>query len=264
IEAAAPEIAAFFARPERLVLRVAPDAPVRLSEEMFNDPAAFSEALAPVVVSEPLPPVRVVTAAEAAAADAFAAGDRAALTPEAALEIARAFLEGVGAPRDAERAIALLDPLIAGGNAAAAALALDHLDTLAPEAAYTLARRAAAGGETRAFARLDGLERRLGLAKVLALQAAEPAPAPVAGGSPFDAREAALAALTGLGTPRSYAVATEAALIALAGGDRGAETVLAQIEAIGRGATGEDAAAWEEMRAAARARANASWFARAQ
>ncbi len=248
---AAVAVSGFLSAPDgTIALQLAPHQPVRLTEEMFEDPILFASALNPQFVSADW------TDAPRISADMLAAVESRGATPEAAIETAEALLSGIGLPRDPARALAILDPLLAAGSERAIALTLDHLDMLAPETAYRLARNAAALGDRDAFAHLDALEHDIGFARAVEIQE-EAAPAR---NTSDDFLAQAFAAQTGIDAPRRYTDAYFYGLLALAGGDSAAERILDEIEAMGDSLTGAERAAWDAKLATVRAEATAAWL----
>lgn len=262
IDESAGAIAAFVTHPDRLVLRLNPPAPVRLTEATFADFATAARALAPQLAAGPSPVTAAFPAADLAEIRA-ALTDGAPLDAALALRAARALFTGIGAPRAPDRALTLLRPLLAAGNDEAVALALAQLDRLDPAEGYRIARAAAARGNRAAFARLDELESRLGMAGAIALQeesGPRVAPDVTAAAADLDAR--AFAAFTGLGAPRRYTEAYAEALLALAGGDTSATSTLDRIEALARRMAPADAERWRATLATIRNDATDAWFAR--
>ncbi|MEL7139343.1 MAG: hypothetical protein AAFP67_09855, partial [Pseudomonadota bacterium] len=108
----------FFEEKDRLVVTLAPPAPVRLGADALDDPAAAIALLAPRVGAVPaargalLDPTLLTKAAETPDA----------LSDEERLEVGQALLSGIGAPRARRDGIELLEPLAEGGSGAAALL----------------------------------------------------------------------------------------------------------------------------------------------
>lgn len=259
ITASAEAIATFAADPGRLSLEVTPELPVRLTEDLVEDFAALVLALNPVLTAgDPVPPARL-EASDGAAILALGAGETVDVSDDRRLALARALLTGSGVPRNPELGQALLDPLLEAENGEALALVLEHAELFAPETAYAAARGAAAAFDRAALARLDRLERRLGFEAALAVQLdGRQRPQPDSDQDPRALREMAVAALSGFGAPRSYADAYFLALLAQAGGDRGAAAILREVESMGR--LLEAPADWEALLADLRAEAVALWF----
>ncbi|MGI3186870.1 hypothetical protein [Nioella aestuarii] len=178
------------------------------------------------------------------------------------LRYATAFLTGIGAPRDAEMAMALLTPLLETGNPQALAMALDGLDDLDPAFAYQIARNAAAQGDRMAFAHLDRLEAELPLLDLLELQEEDGGDLMLSGDETGrELRGRAQDALSGLGAARRYSDAYFYALLALASGDSGAALIVDELEAMGSRMSAEDALLWANTLAEIHDQANAVWFA---
>ncbi len=156
------------------------------------------------------------------------------LSAEERAQAGRAFLTGIGAPRDIDRGAALLAPLAAGDPALAAELAR-ALAGRDPAAAYRHALAAGAARLPGALGLLDAIEAALDPAQMLALQAEAAAGSEAEGEAPFASvaalRAAALARLSGLGAPRDYARAWFWASLAAAAGDAGSAALRDEIEA---------------------------------
>ena len=171
-------------------------------------------------------------------------------------------LTGLGAPRNADQAIVLLQPLVDAGQNDALMLLSETLETSDPENAYLYALRLAAEGTKGALARLDRLENTLGTLDTLTLQ-----------GTAIDAggimarpkanlrslREAALAHLTGLGATRSYNHAYLWASLGATAGDLASASLVDEINT--RMTLRGDAVAekWATTTANINARALAIW-----
>lgn len=255
----ATALAEFAAEPGRFALTLSPPEPVLLTERMFEDLPLFVTALHPSVSTAPAPEVTRITGAELEALTGEAESGEVALDPADRLRVARAFLTGVGAPRNTATAMQILQPLLAENNAVAVAMALETLETLDPVQAYNLAHGAAADGNRAAFARLDGLERSLSAAEIRAVQDSD-MPAPSGEQSAADLRRQGYDALVGLGTPRSYAHAYFYGLLALAAGDRAAASLVDEIEAMIARAPQDEAATWQEMAETVQAQATGVFF----
>lgn len=244
IDESAASFARFAADPGLLRLELAPDAPVRLEEDHFEDIGRFVTELRPALRtgSETLP--ERITPAEAAVISDFLNGE-AVLDSDDLLRFARAFQTGIGAPRRPEIAATLIRPMAQLGEPEAVEILLDLIDAVDPVVAYSVARDAAAAGNRAAFAQLDRLEARLSVLEVLDIQEADSFGIRIVyEGDARAVREAAFAALTGLGTPRRYSAAYFFALTALAMGDSGAASILDELEARGADMTDEEAERW--------------------
>ncbi len=255
----ATALAGFAAEPGRFALTLSPPEPVLLTEEMFEDFGLFVSALHPSVSTSDAPEITRVTGAEIETLTGEAESGEIALEAADRLRIARAFLTGIGAPRNTDTALQILRPLLEDNHPVAVAMALEALDDLDPGLAYQLAHRAAAEGNRAAFARLDALERALPVADIRAVQTGE---APELSGeeSPADLRRRGYDALIGLGTPRNYAHAYFYGLLALAEGDRAAASLVDEIEAMIARAPEEETAEWQGMADAVQARVTAHFF----
>jgi len=262
IEASAQTFARFAADPGTLRLEFAPDTPVRLDDDLFEDFGPFVAALSPMLFTDADRPDTRITAEEAALLQGWIAGGDTDLSEPELLRYAHAFLSGVGAPRDVSVAMELLTPLLETGNAQALDMALGTLDELEPGFAYQIARNAAAQGDRLAFAHLDRLETALPLLDVLDLQEEDGGDLTLTGSETGrDLRLRAQDALSGLGAARRYSDAYFYALLALASGDAGAGLIVDELESMSDRMTEEDAAHWTETLDAIRDRANDVWFA---
>lgn len=262
IDGYAKVLAAYLANPDRLVLRLHPAGPVRITQDMFNDFESFASVFHPTLEAGNMPGTPRLTAADQAALNAWLVDGGPAVADDAALAAARAFLTGIGAPRDVGRALQILTPLLAAGNGDARDLVFGALDQLDPADAYRIARDASAAGDRTAFARLDQVERKLGLAGAIAIQAEAPVAADVSGDeSPTALRAMAFDALTGFGAPRDYARAYLVGLLALAGGDSAAASIIDEVEGLTARLDTDTADAWQAELSALHDKANEIWFA---
>ncbi|MEJ2030439.1 MAG: hypothetical protein P8X66_11395, partial [Maritimibacter sp.] len=105
IDDGAAQFAAFLADPDQITLRLAPATPVRLSENTVDDFARFALLMQPEVITGTPPVAQVVTGADMEAIKGWLDGDEAALASSDALRMARAFMTGIGVPRDADMAM---------------------------------------------------------------------------------------------------------------------------------------------------------------
>lgn len=265
VENLADEIARFVENRDRIVLTVAPEGGVLLTEELARAPDALIAALGPTVSSTPRAQREMIAPAELAAA---LAGDE-GLDEAARLRVAEALVTGVGAPRSVETASRLLAPLAEVWNARAALLAARAGQRAGDaQAAYAMALRAMAGGERAAIPIADELEAALPLVAVLSAQGESAAGWPGAGADAAEGdglvaasdlagmRRRARAAADGRGRPRDYAEAYYWASLAAAAGDRGAASQRDRLDARFAGEEG-----WHEAAAAAAARALETWTA---
>ncbi len=264
LEDAVAAFTRFTANPGTLRLEFAPEAPVRLTEGMFEEFGTMVLALSPTLMTGAEAPETRVSGADLALLEDWMNGGDAELSGADILRYANAFITGVGAPRDAETAMDLLTPLLQTGNPEAIAMALDSLDALDPEFAYRIARDAAAQGNRTAFAQLDRLEAALDMEEVVSLQEAGPADPTYTGNeSASDLRDRAIASLTGLGAPRRYSYAYFYALLALASGDEAAASIVDEIEAMGDRMSDDDAGHWAEFLGEVHDEVDNRWFAMA-
>ena len=193
------------------------------------------------------------------------------LADDRRVEVARAFLDGTGLPRNPERALATLEPVLESDADAQALAAEAILDAGGPaDRAYGLALRAGAGGADavtvlrRAEARVTPAQAAEG--QRIAFGNWDGAPAyeaalddAVAAGDTLTILRTARAYATGLGAVRSYERALGYALLADAAGEVGARALAERIEA--RLTADADArAAWAPVIAAARAEATDRWL----
>ncbi|WP_146636237.1 hypothetical protein [Nioella nitratireducens] len=265
LESAVGAFARFAAAPGTLRLDIAPEAPVRLTEDMFEEFGAIVLALQPALTRLDDVGSGPMTAEDRVRLAAWVAAWQANGTEppeiEDALLFARAFLTGRGAPRDPEMAIEILLPYLIDGIPGAVDMALAASDFLQPDFAYRIARQAAAAGNRAAFAQLDRLEERLAVDEVIAIQAADGAPVyAFSGDEPArDLRERAYASLTGLGAPRRYDEAYFYALLALASGDTAAGVIVDEIETMSDRMSEEDAEEWASFLASIRHQVTDQW-----
>ena len=187
--------------------------------------AAFRPSLTNEVVRETVDPGLL------AAFDAHEPDD------EQRLAMARAMVEGRGAPRDPAAAVALLKDSAQGDGAALALRARARLATgKVLDEAYRDALRASAAGRSVTDL-LDTLEMRLPAAVVLRLQAAAASPATdglaeaIEAVDPRRLLDAAHALERGEGVARSFERASVGALLAAAAAEPGADRLLDRLEA---------------------------------
>ncbi|MGR3803894.1 hypothetical protein [Marinibacterium profundimaris] len=212
--------------------------PFRIDEDSAAEFQPLFDALAPVAGHHAPRLDRVIPVAELRAAletDAL---------PDNALELGRAMLTGVGAPRNLTSGLNLLAQASRQGNAEAAFLVAEALAADDPETAYGHAMRAAAAAYPGALAVLDRAERGTPFARMMAMQAdASPAgPDPALYGSVLEMRRAARGFLTGTGRYRSYRAAWYWAAMAAAAGDASGAAMRDEITELMR--LRGDAAAW--------------------
>ena len=236
---------AFVANPSQIVLETAaPATPVRLGERDFQNPKAVFSKLAPTISTSPK-----AIAVGIAAADLKKAIDG-LLSKERSLDVGRALLTGIGAPRNTQLGLRLLDPLSKEGNPQATALMAEALQHTNVANAYRLALHATSQGQSHSLSLLNDLEDRLNLTEVLAVQDAM-----LGGGGPSasdfasigDIRRAARGHLLGTTRIRSYRASYYWASVGAATGDAAAAAIRDEIDTIMRlrGAN----VAWSEVRA---------------
>ncbi|MGR3483881.1 MAG: hypothetical protein ACU0BF_00910 [Paracoccaceae bacterium] len=256
VESAALAFAIFVARPDRLVVETSGGVGEYLDTAMIGeDPRELFETFRPRAATAP-----------AASADALPAAllrqaleDPDALSRAARLAAGEALLTGIGAPRDREAAIALLDPLARGGDARAALSMAQAIAEDRPRLAYAFALRAAAGGAFGAGSTLDRIERSLEMPAILAEQAdafRPPPGAPVPDAAGALSRSIALAYLAGDDRPRNYVAAAVWARLGAAAGDAASIELLADLDEL------SDHPAWAEAERAAAMQAMETWLAR--
>ncbi len=233
----------FVQNPTQIVLETgAPVTPVRLGEGDLEDPKAIFSKLAPVIGSAPKAVSTAISAAELTQAID-------GLLPTARnLEVGRALLSGVGAPRNLTLGLRLLDPLSKEGNAEASALMAEAMQEVNPETAYRLSLHASSNGVAGALSLLNALENALSLSQMLDVQDAM-----LGGGGPVasdfasigDIRRAARGHMLGTTRTRSYRAAYYWASVGAATGDVASVAIRDEIDTIMRlrGAS----AAWSEV-----------------
>lgn len=225
-----------------VVETAAPVTPVRLGEGDLEDPKAIFSKLAPMIGTAPRAVVTGVSAADLKQAiDGL-------LPKERNLEVGRALITGIGAPRNVTLGLRLLDPLAKEGNAEASGLMASAMADSAPETAYRLALHAASHGQAGSLSLLSDLEQGLNLGKMLDLQDAM-----LGGGGPVasdyaslgDIRRAARGHLMGTARIRSYRAAYYWASVGAAAGDAASVAMRDEIDTIMRLRGSE--AAWGEV-----------------
>lgn len=218
---------AFVANPTQVVLETAaPTAPVRLGEADLEDPKAIFSKLAPVIATSPKAISTGISSAELKQAID-------GLLPSARnLEVGKALLSGVGAPRNVTLGLRLLDPLAKEGNSQATALMAKAMQSSNPSVAYRLALHATSKGEAGSLSLLNTLEDKLTLAQILEVQDEM-----LGGGGPVasdyaslgDVRRAARGHLLGTTRIRSYRAAYYWASVGAAAGDVASATIRDEI-----------------------------------
>ncbi len=268
IENLRSELARFIAEGDRLVVSVAPEGGVWLSEELFATPQAAIAALQPRLSAAPLAAERMVPADVLSTALAGGEG----LDAETRLMAGEALVRGVGAPRAVTEGVALVRPLAEDWNAEAAALVAEALRLEGDRAgAYAMALRAMAGDAPGATGTADQLEAALTVAEVLEAQSSAFGSWPgradwesrkgdaIAAGDVSELRRLAYGASTGRSAPRSYAEAYYLASLAAAAGDPGAASLRDRIDARFTDLAGARDPAWASAASAAASSALETW-----
>ncbi|WP_375266823.1 hypothetical protein [Planktotalea sp.] len=223
---------AFVANPTQIVVESNPPrTPVRLGEADLEDPKALFSKLTPSIGTFPMAITTGIPAAELKQAID-------GLLPTARnLNVGRALLTGVGAPRNTTLGLRLLDPLAKDGEADATALMAEAMQTINPENAYRLALHASSKGKARSLSLLNDLEDVLSLAQMLEVQDSM-----LGGGEPVasdfasigDIRRAARGHLLGTTRIRSYRAAYYWASVGAATGDVASVAIRDEIDTIMR------------------------------
>jgi hypothetical protein len=233
----------FVANPSQIIIETsAPNTPVRLGEADLEDPKAMFSKLTPTIGTVPMAIFTGIPAAELKQAiDGL-------LPTERNLDVGRALLSGVGAPRNTTLGLRLLDPLAKEGNAEATSLMADAMKGTDPTIAYRLALHASANGKPASLSLLNDLEDQLQLNEMLEVQDIM-----LGGGGPVasdfasigDIRRAARGHLLGTTRIRSYRAAYYWASVGAATGDVASVAIRDEIDTIMRlrGAT----TAWAEV-----------------
>jgi len=218
-------------------------APVRLDEADFEDPAALLEALNFTVGTAPRAVSTGISGAELKQAiDGL-------LPSERNLDVGRALVTGVGAPRNITLGLRLLDPLAKDGNAQATYLMAVAMADTAPDTAYRLALHAASKGMPGALSLLGDLEDGLSLQQILDVQDAM-----LGGGGPVASdyeslgqiRRAARGHLRGTTRIRSYRAAYYWASVGAAAGDAASVAIRDEIDTLMRLRGAEQS--WRDIR----------------
>ncbi|MEM6678376.1 MAG: hypothetical protein AAF675_10955 [Pseudomonadota bacterium] len=261
VEQVTAELARFVEQKDSIVVTLAPEVPVLLEEELFDDPVAAITALSPRVGA--LPAARDAVVPLSTVEIGLATPE--ALSPAERLALGRALLTGEGAPRSREAAIALLEGLSSAGDSDAALLLAEaYAAGRVYDRAYASALQAMAGGKAAAVPMADAMEAKLDLAAIIAAQEAvggiaEDA-ALIEAGDLGGMRALAERLVAGLNGPRHYADALYWASLAAAGGDRAAAALIGRLDRRFL-ARDEETATWGEVSAAVSARALATWSA---
>lgn len=256
-------VEAFLAGEEKLVLTIAPDAPIRLSPDLFEDPATLFAALDPSASGRAAAETALI---DRALLDAALNGQD--MSDEDRLILGEALATGVGAPLSAAAAREVLAPLADAGHPEAAMIASQSYGADEVEEAYALALIAAAGGADGALSRLDRLEAGMPFDQIASSQQiiSEALPSDVddALNAAFEAgdlvaiREFAILFDRGADVPRNYSDAYFLATLAAAGGDRGAAALRDRIDArLSRRGAGSEG--WADARSLASTDALREW-----
>ena len=261
VAAAAAQVREFAANGGSIFVETRLARPIRVSEQMFDDPAQIFATLQPTVTSRPAAHERILDS------NLLTAGlhDPASLSDEDKLRVGRALVSGTGAPRSPGDGQALLRPLADGGNGEAALVLAGSLRETDVETAYRYALQAGARDAAGASGVMDRLQKDLTTRQVLALQA-EALSAVDGIPSPHDflplseVRNRTLAHIRGTGAVRSYSQAYYWALLGKAAGDQAAASLAHEIESRMRHRGEEAAAAWAVAAEQARADALAHWL----
>lgn len=201
--------------------------PLRLDQAAIDDPTALFSALAPTISTAP----RAVQTA-LSASDLKKAIDG-LLPSDKSLEVGRALVTGIGAPRNTGLGLRLLDPLAKEGNAEATALMAQTMAKTQPDTAYRLALHAASKGQPGALGLLGDIEKSLPLTTIIDVQDDM-----LGGGGPVASdyasigqmRRAARAHLTGTTRIRSYQAAYYWASMAAAAGDPAGDAIRRELD----------------------------------
>ncbi|ARE42339.1 Sel1 domain protein repeat-containing protein (plasmid) [Rhodovulum sp. P5] len=254
----------FVANPRRVTLEtMLPDGrPILFEPWTLQTP---SDLIDDVWLRVALTPTQVNAAVPAADLKLVLGGPYTDMADHDRRRIGTALVTGVGAPRNLELGITLLEDMARKGDAnSALVLARALAGRSAPEA-YRWALRAGAAGQNAAVVLLDRLEGDLGLKAVLELQNEELFE--VAG--PDDAfssiramRNEATAHMVGAGRPRSYARAAFWAGLAAAFGDKASASLLEEIDYQAGRAGPDGKAAWHRLREEVEAETIRQWVAR--
>lgn len=233
----------FVQNPTQIVLETAaPNTPVRLGEADLEDPKAIFSKLAPAISTAPKAITSAISATELKQAID-------GLLPSARnLEVGRALLSGIGAPRNTTLGLRLLDPLAKEGNPEATALMAEAMQENAPDTAYRLALHATSKGQRGALSLMNKLEDKLSLPQILEVQDAM-----LGGGGPVasdfasigDIRRAARGHLLGTTRSRSYRAAYYWASVGAATGDSASASIRDEIDTIMRLRGASDA--WSDV-----------------
>jgi hypothetical protein len=218
----------FLENPGLIVLEAdLPQIPMPIGGGDFEDPKAIFAKLTPVISTAPKAISNAISANELKQAID-------GLLPIARnLDVGRALLTGIGAPRNETLGLRLLDPLAKQGNADAIALMAVAMADDTPDVAYRLALSAASNKAPGALALLSDLEGKLTLPQILDIQDAM-----LGGGGPVasnyasigEMRRAARAHMIGNTRIRSYRAAYYWASVGAATGDAASARIRDEID----------------------------------
>lgn len=214
-EALAGALRNFIAEPGVVTVELRPGQPVAFETTEWEGPEDGLALLKPVFSNAlPTPPLALIAAPDG--------GDD-------PLALGLALADGRGVPQNSRRAIELLSPLEDNADAMLAVARLTAATDLA--GAYAHAQKAALLGGTGAPAALDGIERQLATADLLAAQPVADTAVPEDSFATVPAlRNAALAYAEGDGVARSYVLARRLAGSAAAAGDAQAQALIARLD----------------------------------
>ncbi|MBK1667635.1 hypothetical protein CKO28_06255 [Rhodovibrio sodomensis] len=245
---------------DRVTVRIQPEQPIWLTEELFETPQSTFAALQSTAGSAAVTDTRPVSPKTLKAV----LGGESPSNPAVQKRVGRALVTGVGAPRDLATGRQLLGPMARNGDGEAAAVlaeALAQEDMNLP--AYRYALRAQRGGRTDGMAIADTLERRLSAGDILKAQeqVRDDAPddgresaASLADPSTRDLLSRARRAADGRGVARSYKTAHYWASLASASGSRAARQLMQRLDAR------LESQAWRDARRNAEGRAMTTWM----
>jgi len=239
-ENVATELERFLAAKDRLVVSVAPEDGVLLTEDLFDDPQTMIARLEPTLSAASSAQADILPPDQLRAALAGGQG----LDTAARLAAGTALITGVGAPRAPAEGRALLAPLAEAWEPRAAVLVAEALAAAGnTREAYAMALRAMAGGEPGSTGLVDRLEGQLDVDALLSAQDdvmrgwpdrsgwdGRVASAQQAGDI-LALRRLAFDASVGNDVPRNYEQAYFLASLAAAAGDRGSAALRDRLDA---------------------------------
>ena len=231
---------AFITGERRIVLSTAiANAPLRLDEANASEFQPLFDSLSPTLTAHAPQLTTVMPVAELQAAM------NGEILPNNALEMGRAMLTGVGAPRNINAGLSMLARASRADDADAAYLVAKPLAIKEPATAYGHALRAAAAQVPGAMAVLELAERGTPYEAMIKLQNdAGAGPDPALYDSVIEMRLAARGFLNGIGHYRSYRGAYYWASMAAAAGDTTGANIRDEIEELMR--LRGDEAAWSK------------------